>query len=66
MKSETRESILFHFKNYRENLKFQYSFDYTLSAFSSYFSGNHEVAISYGIELLPPPAKKVIHPRYYF
>lgn len=49
-----------------KNLKFQYSFDYTLSAFSSYFSGNHEVAISYGIELLPPPAKKVIHPRYYF
>ncbi|RJP36781.1 MAG: hypothetical protein C4548_15305 [Desulfobacteraceae bacterium] len=26
MKSETRESILFHFKNYRENLKFQYIF----------------------------------------
>lgn len=26
MKAETRESILFHFKNYRENLKFQYIF----------------------------------------
>ncbi len=26
MKAETRQSILFHFKNYRENLKFQYIF----------------------------------------
>lgn len=49
-----------------KNLKIQYSFDYSLSALSSYFSGNHEIGISYGIELLPPPAKKVIHPRYYF
>ncbi len=49
-----------------KNLKIQYSFDYTLSPFSNYFSGNHEFGISYGIELLPPPAEKVIHPRYYF
>jgi hypothetical protein len=26
MKKETRESLVFHFKNYRENLKFQYIF----------------------------------------
>lgn len=49
-----------------KNLKIMYSFDYTLSPLTSYFSGNHEFGLSYGIELLPPPAKKVIHPRYYF
>lgn len=49
-----------------KNLKIMYSFDYTISALSNYFGGCHEIGISYGVELLPPPAKKVIHPRYYF
>jgi len=49
-----------------KNIKIQYSYDYTLSKISSYSSGNHEFSLSYGIELLPPPAKKIIHPRYYF
>jgi type IX secretion system PorP/SprF family membrane protein len=49
-----------------KNLKVLYSYDYTLSRLSNFSKGNHEFSISYGIELLPPPAKKVIHPRYYF
>lgn len=49
-----------------KNLKAVYSYDYLISELSSFSKGNHEISISYGIELLPPPAKKVIHPRYYF
>ena len=50
-----------------KNLKIMYSFDYTISPLSNYFRGGcHEIGISYGIELLPPPVEKVIHPRYYF
>ncbi|HYW95042.1 MAG TPA: type IX secretion system membrane protein PorP/SprF [Bacteroidales bacterium] len=47
-------------------LKVTYSYDYTLSPLTKYSSGAHEFGISYGIELLPPPEKRVIHPRYYF
>ena len=43
-----------------------YSYDYRLSPLANYSSGSHEVMISYGIELLAPPSKKVVHPRYYF
>lgn len=49
-----------------KNLKFYYSYDITISTLAKYSSGSHEMGISYGIELLPPPQQKVMHPRYYF
>jgi len=49
-----------------KNLKFYYSYDITISNLAKYSSGSHEMGISYGIELLPPPQQKVMHPRYYF
>jgi type IX secretion system PorP/SprF family membrane protein len=52
--------------NITQNLKISYSFDYSLSKFSQLSSGAHEIIISYGIQLPPPPIKKEIHPRYYF
>lgn len=48
------------------NLKVAYSYDNTLSKLSNYTSGSHEILISYGIKLPPPPTRKEIHPRYYF
>ena len=66
-RSRTGDAILAMVKvDITKNLKVMYSYDYTLSPLTSYSKGNHEFGISYGIELLPPPAKKVIHPRYYF
>jgi type IX secretion system PorP/SprF family membrane protein len=63
----TGDAIIGMFKfDITKNLKISYSYDYVLSRLSSFSMGNHELSISYGIELLPPPAKKVIHPRYYF
>ncbi|MFZ5941349.1 MAG: type IX secretion system membrane protein PorP/SprF [Bacteroidota bacterium] len=49
-----------------KNIRIMYSYDYRISELASYSGGSHEIALSYGIELLPPPEKKVIHPRYYF
>jgi type IX secretion system PorP/SprF family membrane protein len=49
-----------------ENLKITYSYDYTLSKLSGYSKGAHEIIISYGIKLPPPPVQKETHPRYYF
>ena len=49
-----------------DELRISYSYDYTLSKLASYSSGAHEIMIRYGIKLLPPPAAKEIHPRYYF
>jgi type IX secretion system PorP/SprF family membrane protein len=52
--------------NITESLKIMYSYDMTLSKMSSYSRGAHEIIISYGIKLPPPPTQKEIHPRYYF
>ncbi len=49
-----------------KNFKLLYSYDFTISQLAKYSNGSHEIGISYGIELLPPPEQKVIHPRYYF
>jgi type IX secretion system PorP/SprF family membrane protein len=52
--------------NILENLRITYSYDYTLSKLSGYSKGAHEILISYGIKLPPPPVQKETHPRYYF
>ena len=63
----TGDALIGMFKfDINKNLKIIYSYDYTLSKLSRFSMGNHELSISYGVELLPPPAKRVIHPRYYF
>jgi type IX secretion system PorP/SprF family membrane protein len=49
-----------------ESFKIAYSYDLTFSGLSAASRGSHELIISYGIKLPPPPAKKEIHPRYYF
>lgn len=52
--------------NILENLRVAYSYDYTLSKLTPYNKGSHEILISYGIKLPPPPVQKETHPRYYF
>ncbi len=52
--------------NITENLRIAYSYDITLSKLAPYSKGSHEIIISYGIKLPPPPSQKEIHPRYYF
>jgi len=52
--------------NILENLRLSYSYDYTLSKLSNYSKGAHEILLSYGIKLPPPPVQKETHPRYYF
>lgn len=49
-----------------QNLKIVYSYDHNLNQLSGYTSGSHEILVSYGIKLPPPPTRKEIHPRYYF
>jgi len=49
-----------------DNFRIGYSYDYTLSGLADFSHGSHEIMITYGLELLAPPAKKVVHPRYYF
>jgi type IX secretion system PorP/SprF family membrane protein len=49
-----------------EGLRISYSYDVTTSKLSSYARGAHELIITYGIKLPPPPIQKEIHPRYYF
>lgn len=52
--------------NIAEKLRIAYSYDYQISGLKSYSGGAHEIMLSYGIKLLPPPAEKEISPRYYF
>ncbi len=52
--------------NILDNLRVAYSYDMTISGLSKYSGGAHEIILSYGIKLPPPPAEKEIHPRYYY
>ncbi|MBA4239325.1 MAG: hypothetical protein C0448_01265 [Sphingobacteriaceae bacterium] len=52
--------------NVIESLRITYSYDITISKLSGYSKGAHEIMISYGIKLPPPPVQKETHPRYYF
>ncbi|MEZ5071372.1 MAG: type IX secretion system membrane protein PorP/SprF [Bacteroidales bacterium] len=52
--------------NVTEGLRIAYSYDLNVSNLANYSSGSHEFMLSYGIKLLPPPARKEVHPRYYF
>ncbi|MFL5765048.1 MAG: type IX secretion system membrane protein PorP/SprF [Bacteroidia bacterium] len=52
--------------NILENLRVAYSYDMTISGLSGYSHGAHEIIISYGIRIPPPPAEKEVHPRYYY
>jgi len=52
--------------NITESLRISYSYDLTISKLSPYAKGAHELMITYGIKLPPPPTQKEIHPRYYF
>ena len=49
-----------------EQIRVAYSYDVNTSGLSTFSSGGHEILLSYGIKILPPPALKDIHPRYYF
>jgi type IX secretion system PorP/SprF family membrane protein len=63
----TNDAIVAIFRlNIIENLRFSYSYDMTVSKLSKYSKGAHEIMISYGIKLPPPPVQKETHPRYYF
>lgn len=52
--------------NIMESLRVSYSYDITKSGLSPYVNGAHEIIISYGIKLPPPPQEKEVHPRYYY
>lgn len=52
--------------NITPGLRIAYSYDITVSGFSGYSKGAHEILLSYGIKLPPPPTQKEMHPRYYF
>lgn len=52
--------------NLTESFKVSYSYDITTSKLSTFSSGAHEILVSYGVKLPPPPSEKEIHPRYYF
>jgi hypothetical protein len=49
-----------------DGLRLAYAYDYSLAGKSSFAHNSHEIILSYGIKLPPPPARKEIHPRYYF
>lgn len=52
--------------NILENLRIAYSYDMTISGLSPYSKSGHEIILSYGVKLPPPPTEKEIHPRYYY
>lgn len=52
--------------NILENLRIAYAYDFGISDLSSKAGGSHEIILSYGIKLPPPPSQKETHIRYYF
>lgn len=58
--------VLFMKISILENLKLAYAYEIITSDLSNSATGSHEVLISYGIKLAPPPSQKEIHPRFYF
>lgn len=63
----TGDAFVGFFKiNILENLRVAYGYDMVTSNLSPYAVGSHEIILSYGIKLPPPPAQKETHPRYYF
>lgn len=64
----TGDAVVALFKiNILEQLRFAYAYDVVMSGLSDAgASGSHEIILSYGIKLPPPPSKKEVHPRYYF
>lgn len=51
---------------FMDSFKISYAYDVTTSKMSTYGKGSHEILLSYGIKLPPPPSVKEINPRYYF
>lgn len=63
----TNDAFVAFFKvNILDNLRIAYAYDMVTSELSSYATGSHELIISYGIKLPPPPSQKEVHPRFYF
>lgn len=52
--------------NIIEQLRIAYAYDMVISGLSAEAGGGHEIILSYGIKLPPPPSQKEVHPRYYF
>jgi type IX secretion system PorP/SprF family membrane protein len=63
----TGDAIIAFLKiNILENLRVAYGYDMVSSNLTPYAVGSHEILLSYGIKLPPPPSQKETHPRYYF
>lgn len=63
----TEDAFVVFFKvHLLENLRLAYGYDVVTSDLSSFATGSHEILLSYGIKLPPPPSQKEVHPRFYF
>lgn len=51
---------------FKESIRISYAYDINTSGLSTYSGGSHELLLSYGIKLPPPPSIKEVNPRYYF
>lgn len=58
--------VLFLKINITENIRLAYGYDVVTSDLSDVATGSHEILLSYGIKLPPPPSQKEVHPRFYF
>lgn len=52
--------------NIKDSFRICYSYDMNVSKATPYTKGAHEIILSYGFKLPPPPTQKEIHPRYYY